>query len=207
MSFAPAKIEQTGPDSYFVSHGDDRSLHVEFYMEAVHQAFESEKAGMPKYKDIPFIRIRTPGVTGNTIERPVKMQSDGVAPSDPQRFPRQWDAFQNQREQAHDGLPVEQWAVLTKSQVLELKASRLFTVEQVAGLPDSSLNLLGLNGRRLRDMAKALLDQGEKNAAVSAITAENERLKADVEMMKHQIAELSQSENGRKPRKKENEND
>src|ERR1700761_2630728 len=98
MDFAQARVIEQG-NQLHVMHGDDSKLYVEFKMEAVHQGALSEQEGRPIYKDIPFIEINFPGDRTKKIYRPVKMENDLQSPADPVRFPRQWEAFQNQREQ------------------------------------------------------------------------------------------------------------
>lgn len=190
MSFAEPTVVKTG-ENYFVSHGDDKSLWVEFYSEPVFLEFQSQKQGRPMYEDHDFVRIRTPGLGGNTVERRVRMEGDANVPSDPDRFPKQWQAYQNKQVQVQHGTPIEQWPPLRKGQVLELKAVGVHTVEQIAAISDTNLGVLGLDGRRLREMAKTYLDEAEKGAALSASLAREESLKADIEALKAQFAELA----------------
>lgn len=209
MSFAPAKVEQTGQNSYHVSHGDDRGLWVEFTTEAIHQPFESEQQGRPVFKNVPFIHIVTPGGKSDIV-RPVRMTQENGAPSDPERFPRQWQAFQNQQEQVQDGTPLEQWPPLNKAQVLELKGCRIFTLEQLAALSDNAFqNVRLMDVRKYRDMAIKYLANAKDGSAVSALTAENEKLKGDLEALKAQFAEFSAAQTEAKrgpgrPRKETN---
>lgn len=201
MSFAPAKVEQTGPNSYSVSHGDDRGLWVEFSMEPVEQTFLSAKEGHPVWKEIPHIRITQPGGKSDVF-RPVKMEQDVAGPSDPQRFPRQWQAFQNQQEQAPDGTPVEQWPPLNKAQVREFKSARILTVEQLAAIPDSAFHSFPIMDlRKFRDMAKKWLENAQGGAAVTSLEAENNRLRDDIEALKAQFAELA-AKQGNEPNEK-----
>ena len=198
-TFQTAPSQQTDAQYFMVAQGDDRKLFVEFFLEPVYQEFESTKQGRPIYKDVEFVRIRTPGVTGSTVERAVKMDSDGVTPSDPERFPRQWQQFKNKQEQVQDGTRIEEWPPLKKSQVLELKAQGVHTVEHIAGLSDNNLGVLGLEARRLRDLARAFLDKAKEGAVLSRVIAERDALKADVEALKAQFAELAANQPKRGP--------
>lgn len=173
-----------------VQHGSDRNLIVEFYTDAEHQAYESQLAGHAIYKDVDMIRIRTPGINGNTFERKVKLKGDVSSPGDPDRFPAQWRAFKEQQEQRPDGFPIEQWPVLSKSMVLNLKAQGIHVLEQIAGLPDVNLGILGMEGRRLRDLAKAFMEQGKNQGALSAALAERDRFREDLEALKLAVASL-----------------
>lgn len=189
MDFASAKVTGSG-NNLHVSHGDDSGLFVEFEMRPIKQEFESEQKGRPIFKDVPYINIMFPGDRTKQIVRPVKMDEDGSGPSDLQRFPRQWAAFESKKEQVQDGTPLEQWAPLTRSQVMELKGIRIHTVEQLASLPDSTLNWMG--ARDLREKAKVwLANAGGSNAEVLKLQHENQTLAEDIAMLKDQIRELA----------------
>lgn len=188
MDFAQARVVEHG-NQLHVMHGDDSKLYVEFKMEAVHQGAASEKEGRPIYQDVPFIEINFPADRTKKIYRPVKMESDFQSPADPVRFPRQWEAFMNQREQVQMGTPIEHWGPLTKSQAMELKAMRIHTVEQLAGIADQNLTWLG--ARELRDKAEAWLKQADNGKEVIRLQAENEQLRADLDSQKTQTRDLA----------------
>jgi hypothetical protein len=211
MYEGPSFNTNTGPQTdaphFMVPQGDDRKLFAEFYLESVYQEFESKKQGRPVFKDVAFIRIRTPGVNGSTVERPVRTEFDGTAPPDPDRFPRQWKAFENKQEQVQDGTRIEEWPPLRKSQVMELKAQGVHTVEHIAGMTDNNLGVLGLDGRRLRDMAKAYLEKSAEGATVSKLSAENQDLRSEVEALKAQFAELAANQPKRGPGRPKKENE
>lgn len=184
--FAPARVEQTGPDKYSVTHGDDRGLYVEFSMVPIHQVFESEQKGRAIYKDVPHIHIMQPGGKSD-IMRPVKMDDDNGVPSDVRRFPNQWAAFQNQQTQAQNGTPLEEIAWMPKSRIMEFKAQKVHTLEQLAALPDSAL--FGMDTRSLRDKALAFIKSADDGAAFGAALAKISRLETDLEFLKAQFKE------------------
>jgi hypothetical protein len=189
--FADAKVEKIGGQLQ-VTHGQDDNLYVEFSNEPVKMEFESEQQGRPIFKEMPYIRIMFPGDRTKEVFRPVEM-GDYERPGDPERFPKQWARFQNQEKQVADGTPVEQWAVLNRSEALALKAVGVFTVELLASLPDQALHGVGLGGRELREKARNWLKQATDGSEVTRLTAENKALRDDLEMVKKQIAELSKS--------------
>jgi hypothetical protein len=188
MDFAQARVIEQG-NQLHVTHGDDSKLYVEFKMEPVQQGAESEKQGRPIYKDVPYIEINFPGDRTKKIYRPVKMENDHQSPSDPVRFPRQWTAFQEQRTQVQDGTPIEQWGPITRSQAMELKAMRIHTVEQLAGISDQNLTWLG--ARELRDKAEAWLKQAAGGKEVMRLQAENAQLREDFALLQDQMKQLS----------------
>ena len=197
-----------GGNISMASYGSDKGLWVEFSNEPIEQTFLSEQQGRKIYKDVPHIRITTPG-NKSDLFRPVILERRGDVPSDPERFPKQWAAFQSAQQQVNDGMPLEQWAVLSKSEVLEWKACKVHTVEQIANLPDNAQQNFPMNFRKVREKAKAWLATASgDHAVVSSLQAENETLKADVADLKRQIAELAAAQTKRgpgRPRKDEGE--
>jgi len=195
-----------GSNVSIASYGNDKGLIAEFTMEAVEVFFDGTNAdGTPKpvtrktYKDIPHVHIFAPG-NKNDLIRPVKMVSDQWGPADPERFPRQWAAFQSQQDQATVGMPLEQWAQLSKAEVLEWKAAKVHTVEQLANIPDTLSGNFPLNFRTVRAKAKAWIEASSGDSGkVAAMVSEVEILKADNAMLKQQIAELAAQQTKRGP--------
>lgn len=105
--FAEATVQKSG-NTLHVSHGNDAGLFVEFTTEAVHQPFASTEAGRPIYKDVPHIMILFPGDKTKKIFRAAKIKREDpndMAPTDAERFPAQWAAFQKGAEQVMVGTP------------------------------------------------------------------------------------------------------
>lgn len=199
MDFAaPQSLVPSGSHVFTALHGSDKGMVAEFYMEAVEQPFLSEQEGRPIYKQVPYIRLFAPG-SKSDIVRPVRLTEGGGVPPDNMRFPAQWAAFQSQQEQPQDGTPLAQWPMINKAQMLELKAGRIHTVEQLSAIPDSALQTIGMGARSLRDKALAWLSQAGDGAEVSKLIAENASLKADLDMMKQQIADLAAAQSKRGP--------
>lgn len=177
------------------SYGNDSGLHVTFYQEKVYMGFESEKQGKPVYEWRPYVHIITPGAKTD-MKRPVRefgIPGSGI-PSDPERFPRQWQAFKNQQEQAQSGMPLEEWSPLPRQFVEEFKASRIHSVEQLAALHDGNANGMPLEWRKWRDKAVAWLKSAEDKAPMLALQSENDTLKSDMAALKEQMALLLQGQ-------------
>jgi hypothetical protein len=202
MDFASPRYEfSPGQSVAMATHGNDAGLFAEFRMEAVQNHAKSREEGRAIFEEVPFITIMFPGDKTKQVDRPVKLEDDVDGPSDLTRFPKQWSRFQAQEEQSGDGLPVQQWPVLSKSQALELKAVGIHTVEQLAALPDTALNWLG--ARELRTQAQAWLEKAGAHAAESRLAAENAQLREQMAAMQKQINDLA--EQAKKPRAKASE--
>lgn len=174
---------------HLVSHGSDAGLFVEFYMKSIKMEFDSTKAGRYIGKDVPFIRIRFPGNKLHAPDRPAKLEyndgEDQSMPLDNRRFPQQWNAFIAQKEQAQVGTPLEEWAILNKSEVLEMKSLHIHTVEQLAMAPDTALTWLG--AREIRKKAMAFLAQAKDGEEINRLIAKNETLENDIAFLKEQM--------------------
>jgi hypothetical protein len=198
MELASPQVHKSG-NSLHVSHGDDKGLFVTFYNESVESPFKSEQAGHPVFDEVPFIHIIFPGNTTTQIRKPAKLKSDNGVPSDPERFPKQWAAFQSQTETVTEGMPLTEWAPITKSVALNLKAIHVHTVEQLASLPDTALTWLG--ARDLQMKAKTWLKNAGDSAEVMRLAKENDNLKTDIEALKKQMAEIADLQKSHKGNK------
>lgn len=168
----------------------ESTLYVSFYMDALEFKAESEKAGRPVFRDVPFIKILVPGDTSNIIER--KATKD-----DELKFPKAWARFKAQESESVEGMPLEQWPQVTRSLLKELKYFEVHTVEQLAGLSDGQIAKLGMGFTEYRNKAKAFLAAAAGTADATAQAAENERLRSQMADLQEQIAALSKPKVGR----------
>lgn len=171
-------------------HGSDKNLTARFFIEPIYQEFESQKQGRAIYKDEIYVHISAPGAKTDMIKK-VQMEDRMDVPSDPHRFPRQWQQFKDQVEQAPEGTPLEMCAFLAKHRVMELKAMKIFTAEQYAEIPDSVGQTLGMGWQRERELCRAYLNEDVKVQQLSEALAQKASMEADMEIMRKQIAELA----------------
>lgn len=161
---------------------DDR-LYVIFYKGAIKDGFRSEQEGRPIFKDVDFIKIFVPGDKNSVIERPVEE-------NDKNRFASRWEKYLKKQDgQYASGTPLNMWPQLTPSQIAEMNAMNIFTVEQLAELPDGFAQKI-LGAHELRRRAKVFLDVSRKDGEAQALaekeaksTAENEELKARIAVL------------------------
>lgn len=206
--FAEANVIKQG-NNYYVKHGDDSGLYVEFTVEAIKNEELSMEHGRPIFEDKDYITIRIAGDTKTVRKRPVQLEWQGDVPPDDKRWPRQYEAFKNQKSQVADGLPLTEWAAITKSDAASMKAMNIHTVEMLAGLQDNHLTWLG--ARQMRDKAIAWLNQARDGSGLSKLQSENEQLKIQMEALKNQMAglldavpDLEQKKRGRPPKEVNN---
>lgn len=186
MDFTNPHVTQHG-NSYQVSHGSDAGLFVRFYTDAIEDAEESTKQGRPVFRDVDMISIIPVGDKTTEVIRPVDLAGTGRSPPDNVRFPQQYAAFKSKTQEVNVGTPITEWAPISKSVAMELKGLNIHTVEALASVADTHLNM-GM--RDLRTKAKAWLESAAAGAGTSVLVAENKQLKDDIEALKAQMAEL-----------------
>ena len=157
--------------------------HVEFYLRPIFMKAKSEAAGYPIHESVEYIKIFNPGGK-DIVDREVTEEHRSI-------YAAQYAKFKAGDATQIVGFPIEQWPGIDVAQAADLKHSHIFTVEQLAEVPDSNLAPLGPRARSLREKAKAYLEAAKGNAPLQKLSDENERLKGEVEILKQQIAEIS----------------
>lgn len=204
MELAEAQIIKSG-NNYYVQHGTDAGLYVEFYVEAVEDKEESIKQGRPIFRDVEMTSIRIMGDNKTHVVRPVDLKGSNVVPSDPIRWPRQWAAFKNKQVNPKTGTPITEWPPISKSQAMVLKSLNIHTVEDLAQVSDSNLGNMGMGARDLRDKAVVYLNQAKDGSGLISLQEQNKDLKLQIEALRNQMAALmaDKPRRGRPPKEVE----
>ena len=109
-------------------------------------------------------------------------------------FQDQYDAWKKGHELPRNGTPILTWQSISQEQNARLRALGYTVIEDVAALPDTALGTLGLDGRSIRDMARAWLNEGKDKGIntqlIAAQTVKIEQQETTIEDLKQQIAEL-----------------
>lgn len=128
-------------------------------------ADKSAEAGYEVPKIVTFIRITPHGHKGDPMEffaedfierKGLEAKAGRYDHSWVARFKEGLAEFREGRELPREGTPLLTWERILKSRREQL-AARFPTLEDLAACPDSNLGEIGLDGRVLRDMAKAEL--------------------------------------------------
>lgn len=201
MELALARTDEfvkSGKATGMVSHGDDRGLHVEFFIEDVYQPYLSQKEGTAKYLPVEKVRVRGPASKSEFVTE-VFHPKPGPDDQDKEprrswadRFPAQYAAFKKGLEQRPDGTPLEMCKFLASHRVKELKAMDVHTAEQFANMPDAIVATLGMGAGREKSLCQQFLAKDdEKVAQLSQALAEAKTARDDLEMLKQQFAQLN----------------
>ena len=175
-----------------VGYGDDSGIHVQFEDDFVKNEFKSETEGRVVYDHFYMVELQWPGDNTKTFKYrfpPTQTKNEWI-----ERFPRQWEAFKNSKEQVPEGTPIEVWPPLDKKRVFELKANKIFTVEQIASLSDTTGPMMGLDWRKLRDQAIAFINPSASAVQVSKLMRENEDKDRRLALLEEQIRALGNPE-------------
>ena len=144
----------------------------------------TKAAGHDVYKDAEFVKIAIPGDRNSLYFQPADDRQR-------KRFPKAYDAFKRRGTHPVEGMPIEQWAVISRSVAMTLRAAHIQTVESLAAVHDGHIDKLGFNARELRGKAQAWLAQAKDGAATMALAEEKKALQDQLDAMRAQIAALN----------------
>lgn len=159
--------------------GTDSQLVVSFYRRAVLNEFKSKQASSPQYEPQDFVKIFHPGEK-DMIDRPVKE-------SDKARFPQQWQAFLTKGEQIAEGTPLDHLWPGNPEIVATLRATRIQTVQQLAGLADGACSMLQF-GAELRKKAQQFLEGTEKGKTFHALEQRITEQASEIAQLREQLS-------------------
>jgi|TARA_R110000868_G_scaffold68033_2_gene201355 hypothetical protein len=155
--------------------------------------FKSEKEKRPIFEEKIFLKKLVPGDNTLTIDRPMRE-------TDIDEYPVEWARYEQKKESAPTGTPIDVWTAISETQKAEFKALNIFTIDQFANLADIAGNkIMGFN--ELRDKAKAFIDAAQNAELVDEMRAETDKkLQAQavqIEELHNMIKELTATKKGR----------
>jgi hypothetical protein len=154
-------------DSAFAS-GNQREArnYVKFYRQWVRNNFKSQQEGREVGEEQDFILIISPGNSKTEVRRK-------ATDADKYAYGPEWSAYLQGKEHQVSGTPIELLPGLANGMADALKALYIYTIEQMASLPDIALQKVGMGGNEIRQKCRAYLSRGS----------------AEVETLKQQLAE------------------
>jgi hypothetical protein len=168
--------------SWSGSEATPGTIRPRFYLDPVQDDLATAREGRPMFRQMERVEMFIPG---NPWTQPVHNVTDEHRA----RWPREYEQFRQGIDQTADGTPLEEWPVLNRAQVLELKGLQIQTIEEVATLSDAACQrAMGL--RQLRMKAKAFLDDAAAIALTEQLSAEGEAHRSEIASLKRQVEEL-----------------
>ncbi len=140
------------------------------------------KEGRPIFKDTVYVMIMVPGDKESIVHRPAWEK-------DFQRFPRQYQAFQNKKSQESvAGTPLRAVGFITLGQIKELEYFNCYTVEQLANISDSNGGkFMGI--QKLKQLANDYLTAAKETAPLTAMRSEMDKKDSQIAANENAIME------------------
>lgn len=176
----PANIHTAG---HGMLVGDDRRVIVRFYPHATQNVWQTQQQGMPVYDTVDMVSIQHPGER-DVLHR--KVTDEIIA-----RFPSQWAAYREQREQVAVGTPITLLFDGQPDVVQILRDVKITTIEQLAAASEEAIKRIGMGGRGHVEKAKTALRQIQDTAPLQRAEAEITRLTDEIAAMRAMIDDLS----------------
>lgn len=164
------------------SPGQNPAVLVQFEVRHQKDPVESERQGQTVFKARDWIIITPDPKT--KIERP-------VSDLDKRQYADKYRRWKDSQEPPVEGTPLEEWAGINRSQCEMCRSLDIRSVEQLAAVPDGTLEIMGLGARQLREQAKAYLERAQGSGQDSRLARENETLRQQLEALQTQMQELS----------------
>lgn len=141
----------------------------------------SDIAGTPQYDRVVVATIKSPGQKESEASyEVVRCNADGARKERHimARVRPAFEAWEREQTLSDTGMPLELWPAIDVTQVAALKHVNVYTVEQLAQLPDGTLPKtgLGLQAREVRTRAQAYLDAAKGASKFEALAARLEKL-------------------------------
>lgn len=160
----------------------DAGLNVSFSADAVRDDEASEATGIETFRDEVFITIVPPGNPFLRIHTIATAQHK-------RRFPREWEAFSQGQRLELVGTPLSEWPQITTSQVRNLAAQNIYTVEQLASMSDGLTTRLGMSTLKVKAQVFLEAQKGQASLsrqaeALAARDREIEAMKREIELMR-----------------------
>jgi len=161
----------------------DEKLPVQFYMGAVQNDEATAREGRPIFVDTECIKIFNS--KDNIIDRPVR-------DSDKQRWPGAYNAW----KQGGDGEPgatgtrLAHWPLMTRAQVEEFKFFKVFTVEQLAELPDVTAQKI-MGAVKLKQLAKLTVEASKGEEPFRRMQGELEKRDGTIAELQSEVRRLT----------------
>jgi len=160
-------------DSSFSENKTSKN-YVKFYRQWKRNNFKSNEQGIEVGEEQDFILIICPGQPKTEVRR-------RATDNDKHEYPQEWRSYQEGKEHQIAGTPIELLPGLANGMADSLKALYIYTIEQMADLPDGVMYKIGMGANENRMKAKAYLEKGSAEVAI---------LKAKVLELETTIAEL-----------------
>jgi len=161
--------------------GKPGGVYAQFYRAAKRDVFHSIESGAPIDIGVDMVKI---GLTGEVNNNVFEVTAVHKA-----RFPAEWLAYQEGREQIGNGMPLDMLFPGNPEVVSTLRARQIHTVEQLADMPDSAATNIPFGATWKQKAQQFLL--GKQDNRFPKLEADNADLRAQLAEMKAMVDALT----------------
>lgn len=166
-------------DTFAEPGAPSAALSVKWRWEPCLNKAKSKEEGRPIYEDKEWVTIRVPGDPTMAIDHFATDEEKAQH----RRSLEAWKA--DHTSEGIVGTRLEQWPMMSRSTVEELKHFGVRTVEQLAAMNDANVRNIP-RGLALRSQAQAWVKAAKDAAPVQKMQAEIDKMRAEFEAMKAQ---------------------
>ena len=171
--------------------------YVQFEQRAVLNKQRSLEQGYTAFDDVDYALIYPAGSKDCVEKLAVEWLADmhhkaALGLYDPdwyKSYQYRYDEWKKGQEVPEEGTAILMWPVVSKGQVAQLLAARVRTVEDLATLPESGLQMIGMGAREMQAKAIAWLQEGMTKGVSAEKVA---RLEADLAQAQEVIKTMEQ---------------
>lgn len=171
---SPTDIKWNGHTGV-VQYGAD-NLVVMFYNKPIQSPGKSVEQGRPIFEDKLYVRYHQPGERLNINDRPARE-------NDKYRWPVQWGQFSKQLEQRPDGTPVDMLYHSKPAIAATLRASGVFTIEQLSSLSAHAIEQVGMGAQSWVNDAVRYLEAANRGVKASQLSHELEKRDTEIRVL------------------------
>lgn len=182
-TFAPSTVEKIN-NQYVgkVNFGDDSKIYAVFSEKAFLNEFKTKNnGGINVYEPKLMVTLYFVGDKSKVVFQEAKEP-------DKKRFHEAWAAYKDGMEQIPTGTQLKLVNWVTETQLLNLMANHVHTVEQLADLSDISVQNIGLGGMELRKKAQTALESQRSAEPLIRERARAEALQVELDAIKAKSA-------------------
>ena len=164
---------------------EDKRLLVVFSSRAVQDKAASIEQGRPIYTEKDYVTIMVPGDKDSVVERP-------ATDMDRQRFALQYAAFKQKRQQETvSGTPLRAVTFISQAQAKELEYFNVYTVEQLAGIPDNqAAKIMGI--QQLKQTATDFLAAAKDQSTLTKMREELSQRDEQISFLSKTVESLTE---------------
>lgn len=158
---------------------------LRFFTQADEVPGKSAEEGRPVYVDRDYVEIIWPGARDIICPR-----AEDRAKKDPY-VKQAYEHWKKTREQPVEGTPLTEVPFLKPSQIKEMQAQNVMSLEQLAGLTDTQAPRIAFDGMQLRDKAIAYMKAAKDTALAMKLKAELDQRDRDIAVLRDELVKLN----------------